>query len=225
MKCLSQRRSGAPRQEPPITASSSLPPPSFPLFADPTMTADIWTDLLAAATRDQDPVPKKYLVICGERAHGKKTVLAGLINKSESSLDAFPYRGSSGFLARNHAAFVGSGGVVEENKPGPLRLDVLEDVRLKGTEGLIVGYEWIDISQPGEAGMFQSSVYKILCLTFADRVPPLSVYTTPSCEPLMLQTLPSAIPKAPGDTGVMIVLDWSKPQTMVSIFIICLHLC
>lgn len=34
----------------------------------------------------------------------------------------------------------------------PLRLDVLDDKRLKGTEGMLVGYEWIDISRPGEAG-------------------------------------------------------------------------
>lgn len=34
----------------------------------------------------------------------------------------------------------------------PLRLDVLEDKRLKSTEGMLVGYEWVDISQPGEAG-------------------------------------------------------------------------
>jgi hypothetical protein len=34
----------------------------------------------------------------------------------------------------------------------PLRLDVLEDKRLKSTEGTLVGYEWVDISQPGEAG-------------------------------------------------------------------------
>lgn len=119
------------------------------------MTTDLWTDLLATATRDQDPVPKKYLVICGEPAHGKKTVLAGLINKSESSLDAFPYRGTSGFRARNHAAYVANGGSVEDREQGPLRLDVLDDVRLKGTEGLMVGYEWIDISTPGEAGMFR----------------------------------------------------------------------
>lgn len=34
----------------------------------------------------------------------------------------------------------------------PLRLDVLEEPRLKQTEGLVVGYEWIDISEPGENG-------------------------------------------------------------------------
>lgn len=48
-----------------------------------------------------------------------------------------------------------------------------------------------------------------------DRVPPLSVYIAPSSDPLILQTFPRAIPRAPADTGVLVVLDWSKPQSMV----------
>lgn len=42
-----------------------------------------------------------------------------------------------------------------------LRLDVLEDPRLKRTEGLILGYEWVDISQPGEASQSSRSTSPI----------------------------------------------------------------
>lgn len=37
-------------------------------------------------------------------------------------------------------------------------MDVLDDARLKPAEGLVVGYEWIEISQPGEPGRSPPSV-------------------------------------------------------------------
>jgi hypothetical protein len=196
--------------------------------------ADIWQQLLAGAAREDEKVPKKYLVVCGEwrraffqyTAHpipgeprrGKKTLLDRFIADSDSSLAAFPYpstpqqpttlpRGNTrnkanisastgpSFLTRNHAAYAANGGSslllssiaegasnnhtskthtpgnstrrrdpkgkeaehAEENANAspsghPLRLDVLDDKRLKSTEGMLVGYEWIDISQQGEAG-------------------------------------------------------------------------
>ncbi|GHJ87990.1 hypothetical protein NliqN6_4392 [Naganishia liquefaciens] len=152
--------------------------------------SDPWQDLLATATASQDPIPKKHLVVCGEPSRGKRTLLERAW-ATGGTLD-------DGFRARNRAAYVAIGGAADGTE-GPMRLDLLDDPRLKASEGAVVGYEWVDISQPGEP----------------DRIPPLSVYTTPSSEPLMLQTLPHAIPKAPNDTGFLIVLDWSKPQTMI----------
>lgn len=181
--------------------------------------ADIWQQLLAGAAREDEKVPKKYLVICGEPRRGKKTLLDRFIADSDSSLAAFPYPSTSqhanttqprnntrnaktnvvtpagpSFLTRNRAAYAANGGSSlllssiadapsyqhtsktsasanstrrrdkgkeaeqAEDKPSaspsghPLRLDVLDDKRLKSTEGILVGYEWVDISQPGETG-------------------------------------------------------------------------
>ncbi|KAJ9118554.1 hypothetical protein QFC22_003774 [Naganishia vaughanmartiniae] len=268
------------QSSPPADASAKRPDSTTP------SQTNLWTQILTEASRADEKIPKRYLILCGEPHHGKKTLLNNMIGDSDSSLSAFPYPSTSAyqnaqasssdkrfgkplpkltssganFLSRNHAAYTANGGSTmilsaiadggmnlagnraqhndrtdvghssrlqdTRNKSAagmsrngirntgesnqmqdgalpseePLRLDILEDPRLKPTEGLVVGYEWIDISEPGEN----------------DLVPPLSVFTAPSTDPLILNTLPQAIPEGvlPA-TGVMIVLDWSKPHTML----------
>lgn len=110
---------------------------------------DPWTALLATAS--QPPAPKKHLVICGEPSAGKRTILRGLVGKSRSSVDGLSDRNNTTFGTRGAAEEKEGKRGGEGKQRGPLRLDVLADPRLKPTEGLILGYEYIDIS-PSESG-------------------------------------------------------------------------
>ncbi|WWC57570.1 uncharacterized protein I303_100102 [Kwoniella dejecticola CBS 10117] len=68
-----------------------------------------------------------------------------------------------------------------------------------GKKGLAIGYEVIDISDGDE-----------------DSVPPLSVFYPPSSHPSLLRLISKALPPHPvSDTAVVIVLDWTKPSSMV----------
>ncbi|OCF34912.1 hypothetical protein I316_03459 [Kwoniella heveanensis BCC8398] len=68
-----------------------------------------------------------------------------------------------------------------------------------GRKGLALGYEVLDIGDGDE-----------------DSVPPLSVFYPPSSHPSLLKLLPKALPpKSLSDTAVVIVLDWTKPSSMV----------
>ncbi|WRT63175.1 uncharacterized protein IL334_000078 [Kwoniella shivajii] len=69
-----------------------------------------------------------------------------------------------------------------------------------GKKGLALGYEVIDISDGDE-----------------DSVPPLSVFYPPSSHPSLLKLVSKALPpKSLSDTAVVIVLDWTKPSSMIS---------
>jgi hypothetical protein len=125
------------------------------------MTEDPWTSLLATAS--QPPPPKKHLIVCGEPQRGKGTILKGLIGKSRSSGDALEGfgKGRGGGISdpqgkqskAGKQGKTGTQGAQAEEKAGedPLRLEVLDDPRLKPSEGLMLGYEYIDIS-PSETG-------------------------------------------------------------------------
>ncbi|WVQ82872.1 hypothetical protein IAT38_005008 [Cryptococcus sp. DSM 104549] len=66
-------------------------------------------------------------------------------------------------------------------------------------KGLALGYEVIDIGDGDE-----------------DSVPPLSVFYPPSSHPSLLKLVPTALPPNPlSDTAVAIVLDWTKPSSML----------
>ncbi|WVQ94127.1 hypothetical protein IAU59_001205 [Kwoniella sp. CBS 9459] len=68
-----------------------------------------------------------------------------------------------------------------------------------GRKGLALGYEVIDIGDGDE-----------------DSVPPLSVFYPPSSHPSLLKLVPKALPpRSLSDTAVVIVLDWTKPSSMV----------
>jgi hypothetical protein len=132
--------------------------PSYP--SEPKMTEDPWTSLLATAS--QPPPPKKHLIVCGEPQRGKGTILKGLIGKSRSSGDALEGfgKGRGGGISdpqgkQSKAGKQGKTGTqgaqAEEKGEDPLRLDVLDDPRLKPSEGLMLGYEYVDIS-PSETG-------------------------------------------------------------------------
>ncbi|WWC67332.1 uncharacterized protein I206_101240 [Kwoniella pini CBS 10737] len=68
-----------------------------------------------------------------------------------------------------------------------------------GKKGLALGYEVIDISDGDE-----------------DSVPPLSVFYPPSSHPSLLKLVSKALPpNSISDTAVIIILDWTKPSSMV----------
>ncbi|WWC90205.1 uncharacterized protein L201_005138 [Kwoniella dendrophila CBS 6074] len=68
-----------------------------------------------------------------------------------------------------------------------------------GKKGLALGYEVIDISDGDE-----------------DSVPPLSVFYPPSSHPSLLKLLSKALPpKSLSDTAAVIILDWTRPSSMV----------
>ena len=110
---------------------------------------DIWTDLLASATSSHAPIPKKHLLILGEPSRGKQTLVRALARSSVVVEDDQP--SVSAWRARNRGPGQGQG-QAQGQAQGALRMDVLEDARLKASEGLVVGYEWIEISPPGEPG-------------------------------------------------------------------------
>ncbi|AAW40980.2 hypothetical protein CNBA4890 [Cryptococcus deneoformans B-3501A] len=65
--------------------------------------------------------------------------------------------------------------------------------------GLALGYEVIDAGEE-----------------YSDSAPPISVFYPPSSHPSLLKLVPSALPpKSLADTAVMIVLDWTKPSSML----------
>nr|XP_031862034.1 uncharacterized protein CI109_002447 [Kwoniella shandongensis]KAA5529106.1 hypothetical protein CI109_002447 [Kwoniella shandongensis] len=66
-------------------------------------------------------------------------------------------------------------------------------------KGLALGYEVVDINEGDE-----------------DSIPPLSIFYPPSSHPSLLRLVPTALPpKSLSDTAVVIVLDWTKPSSMV----------
>ncbi|KAK6904682.1 hypothetical protein I203_105498 [Kwoniella mangroviensis CBS 8507] len=68
-----------------------------------------------------------------------------------------------------------------------------------GKKGLALGYEVIDISDGDE-----------------DSVPPLSVFYPPSSHPSLLKLVSQALPpKSLSDTAAVIMLDWTKPSSMI----------
>ncbi|WVF66512.1 hypothetical protein IAT40_001252 [Kwoniella sp. CBS 6097] len=68
-----------------------------------------------------------------------------------------------------------------------------------GRKGLALGYEVVEIGDGDE-----------------DSVPPLSIFYPPSSHPSLLRLVPKALPpKSLSDTAVVIVLDWTKPSSMV----------
>ncbi|KIR42291.1 dynein light intermediate chain 1, cytosolic [Cryptococcus deuterogattii 99/473] len=65
--------------------------------------------------------------------------------------------------------------------------------------GLALGYEVIDAGEED-----------------SDSSPPISVFYPPSSHPSLLKLVPTALPpKSLADTAVMIVLDWTKPSSML----------
>jgi hypothetical protein len=163
---MSHPRSGASSPCIPITTSSPLhlllySSSHLPIIpSSPKMTDDPWTSLLATAS--QPPPPKKHLIICGEPQRGKGTILKGLIGKSRSSRDALEGfgkrrggrisnpQGKQG-KAEKQGRTGAQGTQAEGKEEDPLRLEVLYDPRLKPSEGLMLGYEYVDIS-PSETG-------------------------------------------------------------------------
>ncbi|ODN99291.1 hypothetical protein I350_07456 [Cryptococcus amylolentus CBS 6273] len=68
----------------------------------------------------------------------------------------------------------------------------------RSRKGLALGYEVIEVEED------------------EDSAPPLSVFYPPSSHPSLLRLVPSALPaKSLSDTAVVIVLDWTKPQSML----------
>ncbi|WVW81249.1 hypothetical protein I302_103240 [Kwoniella bestiolae CBS 10118] len=68
-----------------------------------------------------------------------------------------------------------------------------------GKKGLALGYEVLDISDGDE-----------------DSVPPLSVFYPPSSHPSLLKLVSRALPpKSLADTAAVIILDWTKPSSIV----------
>ncbi|KAK8844775.1 hypothetical protein IAR55_006625 [Kwoniella newhampshirensis] len=66
-------------------------------------------------------------------------------------------------------------------------------------KGLALGYEVVDVNEGDE-----------------DSTPPLSIFYPPSSHPSLLRLVPSALPpKSLSDTAVVIVLDWTRPSSMV----------
>ncbi|KAL7410620.1 hypothetical protein BDY24DRAFT_170473 [Mrakia frigida] len=158
-----------------------------------TSPPNLWDEILNSVSgRTSSSVSKKNLIVLGEPQTGKSTLLSHILKGSRSSL-------VEPIALPSTVKQAGS----DSNPP---RLD------------LATGYEWVDVRDEGDE----------------ETLPPLSIYTPPSSHPSLLQLLPLSLSQPPpppttastsspssspssvlADTSILIVLDWTKPATMI----------